>query len=98
MHVEFHPEAETEFIENALYYEYEVTGLGYRFIEEIERASKILIDQPRIGQPLDEQLQSFVLAEFPFSLIYSLDQDMIWIVAVAHQKRRPGYWRERINR
>lgn len=97
MHVEFHPEAETEFIEHTLYYEYQVAGLGYRFIEEIDRAIKILIDQPQIGQSLDEQLRTFVLAEFPFSLIYSLDKDMIWIIAVAHQKRLPGYWHERIK-
>jgi plasmid stabilization system protein ParE len=97
MRVDFHPEAETEFTEHAFYYEYEVTGLGYRFIDEIERAITILIDQPQIGQAINEQLRSFVLAEFPFSLIYSLNQEMIWIVEVAHQKRLPDYWRERIN-
>ncbi|OGT72179.1 MAG: hypothetical protein A2W76_04990 [Gammaproteobacteria bacterium RIFCSPLOWO2_12_47_11] len=98
MFVKLHPEAESELIENAIYYECEVEGLGYRFIEEIERGIEVLIAQPRLGQPLNEQLRSFVLGGFPFSLIYSLEQDKIWIVAIAHQKRRPGYWRKRISR
>jgi|SRR5690606_5991741 plasmid stabilization system protein ParE len=98
MFVELHPEAETELIENANYYEYEVEGLGYRFIEDVERGIELLISQPLIGQPFNEQLRSFVLGGFPFSLIYSFEQDKIWIVAIAHQKRRPDYWRKRISR
>ena len=98
MFVELHPEAETELIENASYYEREVEGLGYRFIEDVERGINLLISQPLIGRPFNEQLRSFVLGSFPFSLIYSFEQDKLWIVAIAHQKRRPDYWRKRISR
>ena len=49
MYVELHPEAETELIENAIYYECEVEGLGSRLIEEVERGIKVLITQPRLG-------------------------------------------------
>jgi hypothetical protein len=37
-----------------------------------------------------------VLAKFPYSVIYKEKDEVILIVAVAHAKRRPGYWRGRI--
>ena len=39
--------------------------------------------------------QRFVLHRFPFSIIY-LDDDVLSIVAVAHSKRKPGYWKARL--
>jgi hypothetical protein len=37
-----------------------------------------------------------VLQRFPFSVVYLDDADLVIIVAVAHRKRRPGYWKERV--
>jgi toxin ParE1/3/4 len=98
MYAEFHPKADREFTVHALFYERSEPGLGNRFIDEIECGIDILISQPQIGRLLDEELRRFVLDDFPFSLIYRIESERIWIVAVAHQSRRPGYWRERINR
>ncbi|MBI1733411.1 MAG: type II toxin-antitoxin system RelE/ParE family toxin [Gammaproteobacteria bacterium] len=98
MYAELHPDADREFIEHALFYERREPGLGHRFIDEIERGIALLVSQPQIGPELDEELRYFVLDDFPFSLIYRIEPERIWIVAVAHQSRRPGYWRERIDR
>jgi plasmid stabilization system protein ParE len=38
----------------------------------------------------------FVLSRFPFSIIYLDEPDVVTIVAVAHNKRRPGYWERRL--
>jgi plasmid stabilization system protein ParE len=38
----------------------------------------------------------FVLRRFPFSIVYLDDRDQLSIVAVAHNKRRPGYWKNRL--
>ncbi len=38
----------------------------------------------------------FVLHRFPFSVVYLDDPDMVNIVAVAHHKRKPGYWKQRL--
>jgi toxin ParE1/3/4 len=97
MYAELHPDASAEFAEYAVIYEIEVAGLGRRFIEEIERGIEILLSQPQIGRQLDDELRCFVLGDFPFSLIYQLETDRIWIVAVSHHSRRPGYWRERLD-
>lgn len=98
MRLEFHPEAELELIEAAAHYELQVPGLGQRFEAEVRRATDILLDHPDIGSPADPHLRRFVLNRFPFTLYYSATSDVLRIEVVAHQSRRPGYWRLRIDR
>ncbi|MGI0024433.1 MAG: type II toxin-antitoxin system RelE/ParE family toxin [Nitrososphaera sp.] len=98
MKAEFHPEAEEEFIEASLFYDLELLGLGEGFISEVQRVTKLLVEKPEIGARIDEIFRRILLNRFPYSLIYSLEPERIWIVAVAHQRRRPGYWRSRIER
>jgi plasmid stabilization system protein ParE len=95
---EFHPDAEDEFIEAAAYYERNVPSLGERFAHETHQAIEQLLKYPEIGSPIDPNLRRIVLTRFPYYLIYSFTQDMLRIVAVAHTRRRPGYWRTRVNR
>jgi hypothetical protein len=97
MRLEFHPEAELEFIEAALHYELQVSGLGERLASEDRRATDRLL-HPEIGQLVDPDLRRFVLPRFPFTLIYSATPDVLRIEVVAHQSRLPGYWRSRIDR
>ena len=98
MYAEIHPDADREFAAHALFYERREPGLGRRFIDEIAGGINVLVSQPAIGTQLDDELRCFVLNDFPFSLIYRFEPEKIWIIAVAHQSRRPGYWRERIDR
>ena len=92
---EFHPDAEQEFIETAAYYERNVTGLGERFGREVRHAIERLLDHPEIGAPLDASLRRLTLIRFPYVLIYSFSPDVLRVIAVAHTRRRPGYWRSR---
>lgn len=94
----FHPIAFEEIVETTAYYEGEVPGLGDRFITEVEQIVEVLCDQPNIGQSVGEELRRIILARFPYSLIYSIESERIWVIAVAHHRRRPGYWQERIDR
>ena len=98
MIVEFHPEAAHEFIEAAAYYESAARQLGSRFIFAVEAAEALISVHNEIGQETESGFRHFVLAEFPHSIIYSLEPDRVWIVAVAHHKRKPGYWLERVSR
>ena len=94
----FHPTASKEIVETSAYYEGEVPGLGDRFIAELERVVEVMCDQPNIGQSVGNELRRIILARFPYSLIYSIESEQIWVIAVAHHRRRPGYWQERIDR
>jgi toxin ParE1/3/4 len=98
MRVEFHPEANTEFQAAAAYYEKEVPGLGEAFISELERVAELIGAHPGIGNPIDQILRRVVLVRFPFSIIYRYESEKLSIVAVAHQRRKPGYWRGRADR
>lgn len=98
MKAEFHPAASEEIVETAAYYDGEVPGLGNSFIIEVERIIEILRDQPKIGQRIKKEFRRIILARFPYSLIYYIEPERIWVIAVAHQHRRPGYWQERIDR
>jgi plasmid stabilization system protein ParE len=97
--LEFHPEPELELIEAAEYYELEVPGLGKRFEAEVRRATDFLLDHPEIGIPVDPVLRKLTLNRFPFALYYScsVSPDILRIEVVAHQSRRPGYWRSRFD-
>ena len=98
MKVGFHQKASEEIVETTAYYEGEVPSLGSGFIIEVERVVAVLCDQPNIGQSVGEELRRILLARFPYSLIYSIESERIWVIAVAHHRRRPGYWQERIDR
>ena len=87
-----------ELIEAAARYELQVPGLGERFEAEIRSATEVLLQHPEIGAPADPNLRRFILNRFPFTLYYSATSDVLRIEVVAHQSRRPGYWRSRIDR
>ena len=91
----FHSEAETEFIESAAHYESEAPGLGRRFGRAVKQVLEIIAENPEIGSLLDGELRSFVVAGFPYSIIYACYEDSLIVLAVAHGKRKPGYWRSR---
>ena len=61
MKYEFHPEAEQESYEAASLYESEVSELGLRFVDEVERVIRLLLEQPQLGSRLDDELRHFVL-------------------------------------
>jgi len=92
----FLPPAEEEMTDASIFYEAATSGLGAGFLDEVQRVVNILRDHPELGQPVGRALRRALLYRFPFSLVYSVEIDKILIVAVAHQRRRPGYWRDRI--
>ncbi|HZF14967.1 MAG TPA: type II toxin-antitoxin system RelE/ParE family toxin [Steroidobacteraceae bacterium] len=97
MNYEFHPEAEREFHEAALHYESSVPGLGRSFRDEISRVIELLLENPESGSMLAGGLRHFVLRRFPFSVVYAGAADLIFVIAIAHGSREPGYWQPRIQ-
>jgi plasmid stabilization system protein ParE len=98
MEIELHPEAELEFIESSAYYESRVLGLGEKFINELEGIKLVLLSNPRIGAPVNHIFRKALFRRFPYSVIYTIKSTRIWVLAIAHHRRRPGYWRERYDR
>jgi len=69
---------------------------GEDFIAEVERVVERLSDFPEHGKPYLAGTRRMLLARFPYSVVYLSDADSIQIVAIAHHRRKPGYWRTRM--
>ena len=93
--VAFHPEAEAEFIAAARYYEDQAQNLGLDFISAVEATYQRLATFAESGRPFGSRLRRVLVPGFPYGLIYRAEPDRAFIVAVAHVRRRPGYWRSR---
>jgi toxin ParE1/3/4 len=66
-----------------------------RFRRELDRAVELISERPEAGPPYIGIARRFLLRRFPFFVVYRVLGEHIQIVAVAHARRRPGYWRER---
>jgi plasmid stabilization system protein ParE len=95
MRIEFHPAALQELIDSARYYEAHLPGLGTDFKSEVGRTLDLLSENPDIGVVIEAPYRRLPLHRFPFSIIYRIRESTLRILAVAHQRRRPGYWKGR---
>jgi plasmid stabilization system protein ParE len=92
MRIEFSPEAQAEFADAVRYYERQTPGLGARFRAEIRDALRRLQRWP-LAAPVERgEIRRLILSRFPYKLLYSVETDCIYIIAVAHQHRAPDYW------
>ena len=91
----FHPEADAELTNAALFYESRMPGLGKSFSAEVERTITLIREFPDSGSPVGPNRKRVLIARFPYSVVYRRDPEAVVIVAVAHQRRRPSYWRSR---
>ena len=94
MDVRFHPEARSELLDAATYYEGQADGLGGQSIDEAQRVTDMLAASPDLGAPVagNATLRRWPLKRFPFYLIYRTGDEELLVLAVAHTRRRPRYW------
>jgi toxin ParE1/3/4 len=88
----WHPLAKRELFESQDFYEDRAAGLGAAFLESVEAATAGIRRHPYSGSPVDAVLRRFRIVRFPYSLIYRVYEERVFILAVAHDKRRPSYW------
>jgi toxin ParE1/3/4 len=89
------PQAREDLNKAAAFYEASVPGLGGAFLDDVERAIEDIRANPRIGAAIGRAFRRAVLRRFPFTIVYAERDDQILIIAIAHHRRRPGYWRGR---
>ncbi len=92
----FHPDAEAEFEEAVNYYEECQEGLGYDFSFEVFSAIKRIMHNPEAWVVLEDELRRCMTNRFPYGIIYSEQNDDIYIVAVMNLRRSPDYWKYRL--
>jgi hypothetical protein len=95
MSYSFHPEAEEEFNRAIDYYEDLESGLGYDFALEVYSAIKRADELPKAWAVLEGDVRRSLVRRFPYGILYSEEQDGIFVVAVMNLHRSPGYWTQR---
>jgi hypothetical protein len=93
--------ASAEMAEAAAWYDERVGGLGDRFLLETEAAFARIDQKPSTGSPwkhrrLPEGVRRMFVRSFPYSAVFILEPRVI-VVALAHARRRPGYWVKRLS-
>lgn len=85
-------EAKEEIREAAAYYEACREGLGKAFLSNVEAAVAKLSDAPLRFRRLSGRFRRCLVKRFPYGIIYAVEPGGIFIAAVMHLKRKPGYW------
>jgi plasmid stabilization system protein ParE len=65
------------------------------FLREIERELQLIAASPRIWPQFEAGTRRCPLAKYPYSIIYRESNLGVVVIAVAHDRRRPGYWQQR---
>lgn len=94
----FHPEAEAEHLETIAFYENRQAGLGAEYLTEFEQMLEQIRTHPH-RYPIihDPDIRRARMPRFPFAILYRAGDDRIEVLAVAHHRRRPSYWKSRIK-
>ena len=92
----FHPEAQDEFLLAIEYYESREPGLGQDFSIEVHSAIENILSYPNAWPILEGDIRRCQTRRFPYGVIYSQDNDVIFVLAVMHLHRDPEYWKERL--
>lgn len=93
--VELHPQA-IEDIQGARdWYASRSAQAAAAFFDEIETGLQKIAERPEAWPMFLHETRRFLLRRYPYSLVYRVKPLTIEVVAVAHAKRRPGFWRDR---
>jgi toxin ParE1/3/4 len=92
--ISLHAQAELELVEGAAYYARKANAqIANAFVSEFERSAGLLAKHPQLGTTWRGHIRRLPLRRFPYSIVYYLHESEVRILAVAHQRRKPGFWK-----
>jgi toxin ParE1/3/4 len=94
--VEYHEGAIADVKSALAWYQNRSAKAAMDFIEELQRAAETIREAPERWPAGKNNTRRFLLWRFPFAIIYSEEESVITIWAVAHGSRRPEYWTSRL--
>src|SRR5215210_3250915 len=97
MHLEFFDDAAAEIEEDRAWYRERSESAEAGFLRELDHAIEQVIESPSQWPPYLAGTRRYVFPTYPYSLVYFVEGEVLRVVAVAHDKRRPGYWRKRLR-
>ena len=94
--VGIHPEAIAEAQAASRWYRERSPSAAAAYLAELDLAVAAIAENPEIWPRYVHGTRRYILHRFPFYLVYRETADRIEIIAVAHGRRKPGYWKTRI--
>ena len=94
---EFLEPAQIELEEEVKYYNEQQLRLGYDFAKEIADTIARILRYPEAWTKLSKRTRRCRTKRFPYGVVYQITGDKILVIAVAHLRRKPWYWRERVK-
>ena len=99
MNYRFVRAAQAEHLDAVAFYEDRLPGLGGDYLAEFDAVMARVCATPGVFPSVDEaDIRKASLKRFPFFVIYRFKAAKIVVLAVAHQRRHPGYWSGRVDR
>lgn len=96
MKIRFLTFAQQEIDEAYLWFEERSAGKGVEFLDEIDRAVRLVLAYPFVGAEIEPGIRRCLVARFPYALLNGLEGNTVVVVAVSHSHRRPEYWIGRV--
>ncbi len=97
MKIRFLTIAQSELDDAFDWYEKQAIGLGYNFLEALNVALRLVVSYPELQPLVSANIRRCLLNRFPYALYYRITKDEIFVVAVAHLRRKPKYWHDRVK-
>ena len=94
--LDLHPEAGEEAVAAVAWYAERNPNAAADLFAEIERAFERILETPLAFPSHRRDTRRYVMRRFPYAIVYRITAAGLQVIAVAHAKRRPGYWRERL--
>lgn len=88
--------ARREASEAAGYYDAQRAGLGDEFLDELDDTISAIVEAPFLVRELEPGIRRHRLKRFPYGIVYRTSNDVVYVIAVMHLHRQPGYWRDRL--
>ncbi len=93
--LEFHPQAVEEARAAREWYGERSLAVAEAFVAELDEAAKRILDAPSRWPVHSHGTRRYLLRRFPYMVVFRETMSAIQVIAVAHGRRKPGYWKER---
>ena len=94
--LEIHPAALAELKSAVVWYQERNETAGQNFVSEVDRAIELVMAAPGRWPSGEHGSRKLVLQRYPFAVIYREKEVVVQVLAIAHGRRRPGYWNDRL--
>ena len=92
-----HPDAAAEAQAAYRWYRERSTSAADAYLAELDQAVESIVENPELWPQYVHGTRRYLLKRFPFYLVYREFAEKIEIIAVAHGRRKPGYWKSRMT-